>query len=92
MFDYLSAPAELELRKPSDPRMRALLDKLEAPATFELYRAASLTADYHEARLHSGAYMAGVSTGAILVFAEATGQNHMALTIALCNAEKASGS
>lgn len=92
MPDYLDQPAELELRKPDDPRMRALLGALAiaAPPPPELYRAASLVADYHECRDESGPYMAGVSTGAILAFAEATGQNHMLLTIALCEAEKAS--
>lgn len=89
MPDYLDQPAELELRKPDDPRMRALLRGLPTVPP-ELYRAASLVADYHECRDESGPYMAGVSTGAILAFAEATGQNHMLLTIALCEAEKAS--
>jgi hypothetical protein len=90
--DFLSSPAPLKLRKPDDPRMKALLGSLaiSAPPAPEIYCAASLVADYHECRDQGGPYMAGVSTGAILAFAEATGQNHMALTVALCDAEKAS--
>lgn len=79
---------EITIRKPSDPRMHALLDELRAVPP-ELYRTASLVADYHEIR-HEGGYFGGVFTGSLLAFAQATGQSHLLLTIALCEAEKAS--
>lgn len=80
---------EIKLRNAGDPRMRALLRELVAIPP-ELYRTASLVADYHEIRNTNGPYFSGVFSGALLAFAEASGQNHMLLTIALCEAEKAS--
>lgn len=80
---------EIKLRNAGDPRIRALVHELVAVPP-ELYRAASLVADYHECRDSSGPYMAGVATGALLAFAAASGQSYILLTIALCEAEKAS--
>lgn len=79
---------KIKIRNAGDPRMRALLRELVAIPP-ELYRTASLVADYHELR-NEGPYMGGVFTGALLAFASASGQSSLLLTVVLCEAEKAS--
>lgn len=80
---------EIKIRNAGDPRMRALLRELVAIPP-ELYRAASLVADYHEIRNEDGPFWQGVFSGALLAFATASGQSSILLTIALYEAEKAS--
>lgn len=82
--------SEIKIRNAGDPRMRALLRELVAIPP-ELYRAASRVADYHEIR-GDGPFWQGVFAGALLTFAEASGQSELLLTVALCEAEKASAS